>query len=149
MTARVLFVCTGNICRSPAAEVLFKAAAPSATVASAGTSAWHVGEGPTPTNIHAARRAGHDLTAHRAQQFAAHHFDEFDWLIGMTQAHVEHMADRQPQAHQSKIRLFSSFDPEILPYNFPDPYGQGERTYDSMWMRLEAAMPALVQEILP
>ena len=149
MTQRVLFVCTGNICRSPAAEVLFQAAAgEAAQVASAGTGAWHVGEGPTQTNIRAADRAGHDLTRHRAQQFTAHHFDEFDWIIGMTRKHVEHMEAMRPAGDTTPIRLFSSFDPDSLPLDFPDPYGQDDRTYDAMWIKLEAAMPALTGEIL-
>ena len=148
MTQRILFVCTGNICRSPAAEVLFRAIAPQASVASAGTGAWHVGEGPTATNIRAAQRAGHDLSKHRAQQITVRHFDEYDWLIGMTQHHCTHMENLRPASSQAQVRLFSSFDPDHLPLNFPDPYGQDDRTYDAMWMKLEAAMPALKREIL-
>ena len=148
MTQRVLFVCTGNICRSPSAAALFKAAAPEAEVASAGTSDWHVGDGPTCTNIRAARRAGQDLRSHRAQQFGAHHFDAYDWLIGMTEQHCAHMEALRPVGSTTKVRIFSSFDPEILPHNFPDPYGQDDRHYDVMWMQLEAAMPALVAEIM-
>lgn len=148
MTQRVLFVCTGNICRSPAAEVLFRAAAPEAVVASAGTSDWHVGEGPTSTNIRAAERAGYDLSQHRAQHFIAHHFDDYDWLIGMTEKHCDHMETLRPAGSAAKVRLFSSFDPDVLPHNFPDPYGQDDRTYDAMWMKLEVSMPALVQKVM-
>lgn len=148
MTQRILFVCTGNICRSPAAEVLFQAAVPAAQVASAATGAWHLGEGPTNTNIRAAQRAGFDLSNHRAQQFAAHHFAEFDWLIGMTRKHCEHMETMRPAGNTANVCLFSSFDPDNLPQDFPDPYGQDDRTYDAMWMRLEAAMPALVTAIV-
>ena len=148
MTQRVLFVCTGNICRSPAAEVLFQAAAPTAQVASAGTGNWHVGEGPTLTNIRAARRLSYDLSQHRAQQFGPHHFDDYDWIIGMTRAHVAHMDTLRPAGNTTPVRLFSSFDPDALPIDFPDPYGHDDQIYDTMWMKLEAAMPALVKEIM-
>jgi len=148
MTQRVLFVCTGNICRSPAAEVLFRAAAPEAEVASAGTSDWHVGDGPTSTNIRAARLAGHDLTQHRAQQVTADHFMAYDWLIGMTEKHCAYLEALRPAGNKAKVRLFASFDPDAMPHNFPDPYGKDDLTYDGMWMMLEAAMPALKQEIL-
>ena len=151
MTQRVLFVCTGNICRSPAAEVLFAAAASHAQVhvqvASAGTGAWHVGQGPTAPNLRAARRAGFDMSAHRAQQFAASHFDAFNWIIGMTREHVAHIEALRPAESETKVRLFSSFSPDTLPRDFPDPYGQEDRRYEAMWRQLEAAMPALVQEI--
>ena len=148
MTKRVLFVCTGNICRSPAAEVLFAAAAPKAHVASAGTGSWHIGEGPTTTNLRAAERAGFDLSAHRAQQFKSEHFGEFDWIIGMTTKHVSHIEAMKPGSSKAIVRLFSSFDPENLPTDFPDPYGMDDRTYDSMWMKLESAMSSLALEIM-
>lgn len=149
MKTRVLFVCTGNICRSPAAEVLFaRLAGDRAVVASAGTSDWHVGEGPTNTNIRAAERAGYDLSQHRAQHFGSHHFADYDLLIGMTQKHCDQMEALRPTGSSTKVRLFSSFDSENLPSDFPDPYGQDDRTYDAMWIKLEASMPALAEEIL-
>ena len=148
MTQGVLFVCTGNICRSPAAEVLFAAAAPTAQVASAGTGAWHIGEGATQANVRAAARAGYNLSPHRAQQFQPAHFQRYDWLIGMTRAHVTHMEGLRPRGSATPVRLFSSFDPARLPTDVPDPYGQDAATYDAMWRLLADAMPALIAEIV-
>ena len=151
MTQRILFVCTGNICRSPAAEVLLRAEAAQVgvpiEVASAGTSDWHVGDGPTSTNILAAQKAGHDLSSHRAQQVTAEHFQNYNWLIGMTRAHCRHLVALQPPSQEAKIALFSDFDPDNLPKDFPDPYGHSDQTYDSMWMKLKAAMPAVLKAV--
>ena len=65
----------------------------------------------------------------------------------MTRSHCSHMSTLAPTGTQAQIKLFSDFDPEYLPKDFPDPYGHSDQTYDKMWMMLEAAMPAVLKHI--
>ena len=88
MSQRILFVCLGNICRSPAAEGVFRVRAPHHACDSAGTSDWHVGDPPYAPMQHAARNRGLELSDLRARQFAVSDFDRFDLIIGMDSENI-------------------------------------------------------------
>ena len=93
---RVLFVCLGNICRSPTAEAILRAMDPSLTVDSAGTGDWHIGDPPYAPAIEAARRRGYDLSRLRARQFSAKDFARFDLILAMDSSNLETIERLRP-----------------------------------------------------
>lgn len=122
---RVLFVCLGNICRSPAAEGVFRAMAAQAgvdcTVDSAGTSNWHLGNPPYGPMIDNANVRGVDLTALRARQFQTADFAAFDLIIAMDRANQIDIEAMRPQGNETPVRLFLSFVQDST-VDVPDPY---------------------------
>lgn len=96
MTHRILFVCLGNICRSPAAQGVFRRLMPEAITDSAGTSDWHVGEAPYGAMQSAALNRGVDLSDLRARQFRAEDFSAFDLIVGMDADNIAAMLGRAP-----------------------------------------------------
>jgi protein-tyrosine phosphatase len=127
MITRVLFVCLGNICRSPAAEGVFRhlvaeaGLTPRFVVDSAGTGAWHVGEPADARMRDAAGRRGVRLSS-LARQVVASDFEEFDWILAMDDANVAHLRRLAHPAHHHKIRKFREFDPVAPGADVPDPY---------------------------
>jgi protein-tyrosine phosphatase len=107
---RILFVCLGNICRSPAAEAVFAARARDAGLRvatdSAGTSGWHVGEPPYGPMIAAAARRGYDLSALRARQVSADDFAAFDLVLAMDRSNLADLAALRPAASSAELALF-------------------------------------------
>lgn len=125
---RVLFVCHGNICRSPAAEGAFlkliqdKNIANQFEVDSAGTSSFHVGERPHTETRKAAREVGITLNS-LARQFRAEDFNRFDWIVAMDHKNKNDILIESNNNEQSeKVILFRSFDPEGKDLDVPDPY---------------------------
>lgn len=148
MTTRVLFVCLGNICRSPSAEGVF--AALSAGVAdgldvqidSAGTSDWHVGEPPYGPMQAAARARGYDLSQLRARQFTAQDFDDFDLIIGMDADNVINMERLRPPGNETPLRVFTDYAPDRGADHVPDPYYT--RDFNQTLDLVEAASRGLI-----
>ncbi|WP_266171962.1 low molecular weight protein-tyrosine-phosphatase [Dyella subtropica] len=123
---RVLFVCLGNICRSPLVEVVARKRCVEAgldvVVASCGTGSWHVGKGADERMRRAAAAAGFDLSAHRARQLRRCDLDDFDLVLAMDQDNlygVERLAT--PQSH-AETGLFLEWSGAAPPVEFPDPY---------------------------
>jgi protein-tyrosine phosphatase len=128
---RVMFVCTGNICRSPMAEAVFSHIVQEAglqdhfEVASSGTDAWHVGERPHHgTQSILKKRAVALEPTKKAQQLIRSHFDEYDYVIAMDSLNVADMA-----RFQSDVPLLLSFAPTDTPSDVPDPYYVGGFDY--------------------
>ncbi len=146
---RILFVCLGNICRSPAAEGVFRSLAREAGLEveadSAGTSGWHVGEAPHAPMQRAARARGHDLSALRARQFRAADFEEFDLIIGMDADNIADMERLRPPGNATPVRLFTDYAPQAGADHVPDPYYTG--AYDAALDLIEAAARGLVAEL--
>lgn len=136
---RVLFVCLGNICRSPLAEGVFRAQAEAAGLAdqfhvtSAGTGDWHIGNPPDARMIATAASHGLDLGALRGEQVDAAALDRAHHVFVMDKQNLQDTLALGPE-DEAKIRLFREFDPQPDDYQVPDPYfgdGDGfERVYD-------------------
>ena len=152
MPIRVLFVCLGNICRSPAAEAAFlhlvKHAGRQAefVVDSAGTGAWHVGERADPRMREAGARRGIEVTS-VARQVAPDDFERFDWILAMDASNLRALRRMAPAAHHDKIRLFRDLDPDCAGEDVPDPYYGNAVDFDEVLDIVTRAARALLVEL--
>lgn len=148
---RILAVCLGNICRSPAAEAAIAAAADEAgldlEVDSAGTGSWHVGDPPHPESVAAGARAGLEIRG-RARKFNKVDFDRFDMILVMDQSNHNDLVALAPSKEaQAKIRLFRTFDPDTDQTEVPDPWGGTPADYDETIRIVTAAAKGLVDHL--
>jgi protein-tyrosine phosphatase len=144
---KVLFVCTGNICRSPTAagvlaDLVRRAGLEEAVhVESAGTHDYHVGQPPDARAQSHARRRGYDLSALRARQVRRRDFAEFDLIVAMDRGHLEILAANCPGEHRGKLRLL------VPGRDVPDPYYGGPDGFDRVLDLVEAGCLALLEEL--
>lgn len=138
---KVLFVCLGNICRSPAAEGVFREMARDVETDSAGTGGWHVGEPPYGPMQAAARARGYDFGDLRARQFTAADFDRFDLIIGMDASNIANMERLRPAGNETPVHLFTDYAPERGMDEVPDPYYT--RDFDGVLDLIEACAKGL------
>lgn len=122
MAQNVLFVCLGNICRSPAAEGVFRAMAPEVATDSAGTGGWHVGDPPYGPMQAAARARGYELSDLRARQFQSADFERFDLIVGMDADNIANIEMLRPEGNDTPVRLFTDFASDMTATAVPDPY---------------------------
>ena len=130
---RVLFVCAGNICRSPVAEAVvrveFARAGIDVAVASAGTGPWHVGK-PADTRAQASALArGYDLSNHRARRVSADDFGQFDLLLAMDRENLADLSARCPGEYAGRLGLFLPYAGVDAPQEVPDPYYGGPEDF--------------------
>jgi len=142
MSQRILFVCLGNICRSPAAEGVFRVRAPHHSCDSSGTSDWHVGDPPYAPMQHAARNRGLELRDLRARQFAVSDFDRFDLIIGMDSENLAKIKALRPTGNHTPVHLLTEFAPNTGADHVPDPYYT--RDFDGALDLIGAAVDGLV-----
>jgi protein-tyrosine phosphatase len=153
---RVCFVCLGNICRSPMAEVIAREAFAQAglgdrvIVDSAGTGDWHIGEPMNKRARDCLARRGYDGDAHRARQFEASWLAGKDLVLAMDNSNVANLQSmsRTPGADSTRIRLFGGLA-GLSGAEVPDPYGGSPAEFDGVLDMLESAMPALVAKLTP
>lgn len=119
---RVLFVCLGNICRSPAAEGVLRARMPEAVIDSAGTSDWHVGEAPYGAMSNAALERGIDISELRARPFCVQDFDRFDLILAMDDDNISGIESLRPTANKTPVKLFTDYAVDQAADFVPDPY---------------------------
>ena len=149
----VLFVCTGNICRSPTAEGVFRklleanGLAESVDVDSAGTGNWHVGESPDDRACEAAVRRGIDIADQRARQVRIEDFDRFDLILAMDQGHYQELQRLCPDSQRHRLRLFLDCAPALGARDVPDPYYGGSDGFETVLDMIEAACVGLLAEI--
>jgi protein-tyrosine phosphatase len=150
---RILFVCLGNICRSPTAEaVLRELAAREAPelmleVDSAGTAAYHVGQPPDPRTRAAAARRGYDLSALRARTIESADFERFDLILAMDRENLQNLRRRAPSDTHERLRLFLEFLPAAAPEDVPDPYYGGPNGFEEVLDLVEAATRGLLADL--
>jgi protein-tyrosine phosphatase len=151
---RILFVCMGNICRSPTAEGVFRRMlqerAPDLDVEvdSAGTHGYHVGEGPDRRAVEAAARRGVDLRGLRARMVEAADFERFDLLLAMDRLNREVLLDRSPPGYRERVRLFLEFAPESGQADVPDPYYGGGIGFERVLDLVEEASQGLLDDLI-
>ncbi|HEX7053730.1 MAG TPA: low molecular weight protein-tyrosine-phosphatase [Burkholderiales bacterium] len=142
---KVLFVCTGNICRSPTAEGVLRHLARSEGleihVESRGTHDYHVGQPPDRRAQRHARRRGYDLSAQRARQLAKDDFASFDLIVAMDRGHLRLLERLCPGEHRAKLRLFVPGD------DVPDPYYGGPDGFEAVLDLVEEGCRRLLDEI--
>jgi protein-tyrosine phosphatase len=149
----VLFVCMGNICRSPTVEGVFRRAVESELteftieVDSAGTHAYHVGEAPDPRARRAAERRGIDLSTLRARRISADDFTRFDLVLGMDPHNMVVMEEVCPPEFRDRVRLLLEFAPEVEREDVPDPYYGGSNGFEYVLDLAEQASAGLVTHI--
>jgi protein-tyrosine phosphatase len=145
----ILFVCLGNICRSPLAEALLARAVQEEGLDigtdSAGTGSYHIGELPDPRSRSCARRHGIELT-HRARQVTAADFRSYDLLIAMDEDNAADLRRRAPSDAVKRVRLMRDWDP-AGPGEVPDPYYGDDSDFEHVWHLCERSMPGLLGEL--
>ena len=149
----VLFVCLGNICRSPTGEGLFqdlvdrKNLKQKITVDSAGTAAYHIGEPPDPRSQAAASRRGIDLSNQRARRVEVKDFEKFDYLLAMDAANKDSLMRLCPPGCEHKVHLMMDFGEGTKGQDVPDPYYVGGEGFEVVLDLIENASNGLLKEI--
>jgi protein-tyrosine phosphatase len=153
--ASILFVCLGNICRSPTAEGVLRDMAARLGVAdqlridSAGTGGWHVGSPPDRRAIQAARRRGYDLAALRARQVDPRDFERYGWILAMDESNLKMLQAMRPPDYRGHLGLFLELAPVLAVREVPDPYYGGLEGFEHVLDLTEAASRAMLARLFP
>lgn len=151
---RILFVCLGNICRSPSAEGVFRhllsQRAPDFAIEidSAGTHDYHIGEPPDGRAVSAALRRSIDLSGLRARRVHEEDFERFDLILAMDEENLRELRQRAAPRHHARIRLMMEYAPRAGRTGVPDPYYGGAQGFEEVLDLLEEAAEGLLQELL-
>lgn len=147
----ILFVCLGNICRSPLAEAAFRKAAAEvgldAEADSAGTAAYHIGEPPDPRSIAIAADHGVDISHYRGRQIEARDFDLFTHIFALDHSNLANIRRIAPQGHPAHVALLMDMVPGSEGSAVPDPYYDGEGPFEYTWRIVWPAAQALVERL--
>lgn len=150
---KVLFVCLGNICRSPTAEGVFRALVRETgreaefEIDSAGTGDWHLGEAPDRRAQAACRRAGIDISMLRARRVCRGDFAHFDWILACDTQNLSDLLAQCPDEYRDRVRLLMSFAEGRDETDVPDPYYGGEKEFDATVERCRAACKGLLKTL--
>ncbi len=154
LKTKVLFVCLGNICRSPMAEGSFRHAVEQAGLSdqfeidSAGTSGWHIGEPPDKRATQTALQRGLDLSAQRSRKVNQSDFDDYDYIIAMDRDNYSSLMGTSLKGSHSKIRMFLEFAQKASETEVPDPYYGGQHGFDHVLDLVEEASQGLLKHIM-
>ncbi|MDQ2075610.1 low molecular weight protein-tyrosine-phosphatase [Marinimicrobium sp. ABcell2] len=153
MTINVMFVCLGNICRSPTAHGIFQHKVEQAGLAdqiyieSSGTGGWHVGKAPDPRTLSAASRRGYDFSALRAQQVTEQDFQRFDYILAMDEVNLEDLRRMAPADFSGHLGLFLNFGNRRDYREVPDPYYGGGDGFNLVLDLVESAAEGLLDHL--
>lgn len=147
----VLFVCTGNICRSPTAEGIFKDRARAQKLSvrcdSAGTFGYHIGDPPDYRSIAAAQNHNIDITDIRGRKLADEDFDKFDYLIAMDKGHERTMRRMVDEKYHDKIKLLLDYHDRYQGMNIPDPYYGEVDGFEKTFNTIEEGIDAFIAKV--
>jgi len=149
---RVLFVCMGNICRSPTAEGVFRHRAAQLgldqlDIDSAGTHGYHVGHEPDQRASEAAKARGYDLNGIRSRQVDIGDFELFDWILAMDTSNLEVLLADCPPQHRNKVHRFLDFSTRYRGQDVPDPYYGGSGGFQVVLDMVEDAAEGLLADL--
>lgn len=149
----VLFVCLGNICRSPTAHGVFESLVKESdlsdrvVVDSAGTSGWHIGAPADPRSSEVAARRGYDMSYIAARQVTAQDFDTFDYILAMDDQNLADLKALKPGGYVGKLDLFLNFSETFKDQSVPDPYYGGEQGFETVLDMVEDGSKGLLNAI--
>lgn len=149
----ILFVCMGNICRSPSAEGFFANALSESkfkdqvSIDSAGTHGYHVGHSPDPRAVATAQNFDVDISGLRARRVSASDFDDYDLIIAMDRSNFEDLKASQPDGSKASLRMMMDFHPQAQPEDVPDPYYGAMDGFTYMCELLDAATRGLLKDV--
>ncbi|WP_404424147.1 low molecular weight protein-tyrosine-phosphatase [Thalassospira australica] len=150
---KVLFVCTGNICRSPTADGIFSTMVSKAglsahiQVDSCGLSGYHAGEQADPRSREIATSRGYDLSTIRARKIRPDDYSDFDYILAMDEGHLADMQRQSPAQYRAKLALFLDHHPNRKGQSVPDPYYGGANGFVSVFDMIEETSNALLASI--
>ncbi|TAL04918.1 MAG: low molecular weight phosphotyrosine protein phosphatase [Rhodospirillaceae bacterium] len=152
-TYKVLFVCTGNICRSPTAEAVFRHHVAAAGldkqigIDSAGTHTYHVGEPVDSRSVEAAAARGFDMAGMRVKTIAEDDFQIFDLILAMDIHHHNFLSARKPNDARATVKLFLDYHPKMSGRNVPDPYYGSPEDFKQVLELIDEASRGLLAEL--
>jgi protein-tyrosine phosphatase len=150
---RILFVCLGNICRSPTAEAVLRHLAAreaprlQVEIDSAGTADYHIGAAPDPRSQRAALRRGIDISGLRARQVTAQDFLRFDLILAMDRENLRDLLAMKPDRAHAEVRLFMEYAPSLGVLEVPDPYYRDASGFEEVLDLAAAASRGLLAEL--
>jgi protein-tyrosine phosphatase len=151
---KVVFVCLGNICRSPLAEGVFRSIVMKHgqqdvfVVDSAGTSAWHIGSAPDARMCQTAVKNGLSIAQLKGRQFQKEDLERFDYIFAMDKNNLNDILSLDEKGtFSAKVRLFREFDPDPDNYQVPDPYYGGEKGFDDVYSMVERTSRTLFHRL--
>ena len=150
---KVLFVCMGNICRSPTAHGIFLALVKQEglehliEVDSAGTHAYHIGNPPDHRAQACALKRGVDLSNLRARRIEKSDFEKYDYVLAMDNENYDYLDVPCPDCHKGKLKLLMDFAPHLNQREVPDPYYGGTSGFERVLDMVEAAARGLLKDI--
>jgi protein tyrosine phosphatase len=149
----VLFVCLGNICRSPTAHGLFRQLVAEHNLShcieieSAGTSGWHIDEPPDPRSVSAAKSRGCDISDLRGRKFEAVDFNHYDYILAMDTANLDHLIELCPAGYSGEVKLFLDYSSQAKYREVPDPYHGGTKGFELVLDLIEDGCNGLLNTI--
>ncbi|HFD79443.1 MAG TPA: low molecular weight phosphotyrosine protein phosphatase [Gammaproteobacteria bacterium] len=149
----ILFVCMGNICRSPTAQGMFEylleqeGLSDEVYVDSAGTHAYHVGKSPDERAMRSAAARGIDLGAQRARRIEIEDFERFDYVLAMDSSNLDDLMALCPEQHREKLALFLDFAEELPEREVPDPYYGGAQGFERVLDLIEEGSRSLLESV--